>query len=356
MEKFLFDAYGLFPIASTELIKTGLINLTWKVTVGETRHYIVQQVNRSIFKDPSLIDKNTRNLKLFLNETDPDYPFLSPIAGLDGRTLYLWDEGYYRCFDFVEESIIFNTCHTAQQAYEAAKQFGLFTSKLQDFDVRELSTTLPDFHNLTMRYDQFLKSLKKVENQHRMAQCSSMIMWAISEASICDCYEKFIRHPDVTLRAQHHDTKISNVLFRIRNNASSYNGDKNTAEVVAYCVIDLDTVMAGYIFSDVGDAIRTYTSPSSEEEGDYSKVYVREEILLAIRSGYFESTNLSDYEKDHFIFCGKVMIYMQALRFLTDYIEGDIYYATSYAGQNLIRATNQMYLLRSLQTFTNRSL
>lgn len=361
MEQFVSASYGLFPITRIELLKSGLINYTWKIGVDGTRHFILQRVNRSVFKDPLMIDINIRKLKLFLNELDPEYLFLSPIPGLDGRTLYKWNEDYFRCYDFVEESITLNTCQTAQQAYEAAKQFGLFTSKLQYFDVRELSITLPDFHNLTMRYDQFLMSLKKPQNQNRIGQCSEIILWVIGKANICDSYKEFIDHKDVRLRVQHHDTKISNVLFRPRESTSicidNNNGDDSTAEVDAYCVIDLDTVMAGYIFSDIGDAIRTYTSPSSEEECDYAKVYVREDILMAIRSGYFAhmGDNLSEYEKNQFFFCGEVMIYMQALRFLTDYIEGDVYYTTTYPGQNLIRATNQMYLLRSLQALITSS-
>ena len=145
-----------------------------------------------------------------------------------------------------------------------------------------------------------------------------------------------MHNPSFKLRVTHHDTKISNVLFN--------------QEDKGLCVIDLDTVMPGYFISDVGDMIRTYLSPANEEEKDFSKIEIREEYFSAIWKGYMSEMNdeLSTEEKNHFIYAGKFMIYMQAIRFLTDHLNNDIYYGAKYPGHNLVRAGNQAVLLQRL--------
>ncbi len=137
------------------------------------------------------------------------------------------------------------------------------------------------------------------------------------------------------MRVVHHDAKINNVLFDIGNDAG-------------LCVIDLDTVMPGYYISDVGDMLRTYLSPVSEEESDLSRIVIREEYFREIAKGYLGEMqlSLSLEEKQYFVYAGKFAIYMQALRFLTDYLYDDIYYSTKYRNQNLIRANNQITLLQ----------
>ncbi|RZK70536.1 MAG: aminoglycoside phosphotransferase family protein, partial [Pedobacter sp.] len=147
-------------------------------------------------------------------------------------------------------------------------------------------------------------------------------------------YRKILANKEIPLRVVHHDTKISNVLF----------DDKDEG----LCVIDLDTVMPGYYFSDVGDMMRTYLSETTEEETDISKIQIRPEILKAIYDGYMEemSSVLTDQEKELFYYSGKFMIYMQALRFLTDYLNDDCYYHTTYPQHNLDRARNQLVLLQ----------
>jgi thiamine kinase-like enzyme len=134
----------------------------------------------------------------------------------------------------------------------------------------------------------------------------------------------------------HHDTKISNVLFDDQDNG--------------LCVIDLDTVMPGYFISDVGDMMRTYLSPVNEEEKDLSKIIIRNEYFKAITDGYLSemSAELTEKEKEHFVYAGKFMIYMQALRFITDHLNNDHYYGAAYEGHNFVRANNQAVLLQKL--------
>lgn len=149
-------------------------------------------------------------------------------------------------------------------------------------------------------------------------------------------YEAILANPDFKLRVTHHDTKISNVLFDGHNKG--------------LCVIDLDTVMPGYFISDVGDMMRTYLSPVSEEEQDFSLIEVRLPFYEAIVSGYLQEMQgeLSAAECNAFFYAGQFMIYMQALRFITDYLNDDVYYGQRYPDHNLVRGRNQLVLLQKL--------
>ncbi len=149
-------------------------------------------------------------------------------------------------------------------------------------------------------------------------------------------YTHILQNKSFALRVTHHDTKISNVLFDASDNGR--------------CVIDLDTVMPGYFISDVGDMMRTYLCPVSEEETDLSQIMVREDYFQAIITGYLSAMQplLSRDEKQHFVYAGKFLIYMQALRFLTDYLNNDVYYKPRYEHHNAVRAENQAVLLQKL--------
>ena len=238
-------------------------------------------------------------------------------------------------FEFVIGSKTFNTLQNSQLAFEGAKQFGRFTKNLSKFDVSKLHITLVDFHNLSLRYQQFETALNK-GNTNRIKACAEVIEFIESQKNIVDEFDQIKTNSNFKKRVTHHDTKISNVLFDTNNKG--------------LCVIDLDTVMPGYFISDVGDMLRTYLSPVSEEEADYSKIEIREDYFQAILEGYISEMKdeLSDEEKSYFVYAGKFMIYMQALRFITDYFNNDIYYGSKYEGQNLVRANNQLVLLKIL--------
>ncbi len=156
----------------------------------------------------------------------------------------------------------------------------------------------------------------------------------MDQTFIVEVFEAIKANPGFKLRVMHHDTKISNVLFNAENKGA--------------CVIDLDTVMPGYFISDVGDMMRTYLSPVTEEESDFDKIKVRDEYFKAIADGYLNKMRdkLSETEKAHFVYAGKFLIYMQAIRFLTDYLNNDAYYGSKYEGHNLMRAKNQIVLLQ----------
>lgn len=333
----IFAHYGLDEKKlNVEPIGSGLINETWRIK-GNGKDYILQKVNHSIFKDPAAITKNVHLISTYLNKHYPGYLFPETLSTADNKELIKLEGngGYYRMTHFVEDSHTIDTVQNTKQAFEAARQFGKFTNLLADFPQEQLAETLPDFHNLTLRYQQFNQALL-TGNGQRIEEAAELIDFIKAQKEIVINYENILKSPAFKKRVTHHDTKISNVLFDDNDNG--------------LCVIDLDTVMPGYFISDVGDMLRTYLSPVSEEEKDFSKIIIREEYFHAIKKGYMSEMQeeLSPEENDHFIFAGKFMIYMQAIRFLTDYLNNDTYYGSKYPGHNFVRAGNQVELLKRL--------
>jgi Ser/Thr protein kinase RdoA (MazF antagonist) len=336
MLQFVLNAYGLKSEQVTiETFGSGLINNTWTVKHADKK-YILQRINTNVFKEPEFIAANIELIAGYLKKNYPAYTFVAPVAALNGNTLiYHEGEGYFRMFRFVEGSHTIDVVETPEQAYEAASQFGRFTRLLDKIDISKMKTTIPDFHNLSLRYRQFLAALEN-GNPARKKEATALIEELLGHSPITAEYEKIITDKNFVKRVTHHDTKISNVLF-----------DENDNGI---CVIDLDTVMAGYFISDLGDMMRTYLSPVSEEEHDFSKIVIREDFYEAVVTGYYNEMKdvLTKKEKDYFFYAGTFMIYMQALRFMTDYLNNDMYYGEKYSGHNLVRAGNQVVLLQRL--------
>ncbi|GAB3919938.1 phosphotransferase enzyme family protein [Mucilaginibacter myungsuensis] len=328
----ILTAYGLDPAqCRVDAFGSGLINDTWNVTNGADA-YILQSINTNIFKSPRAIADNLNLLDAYLKQQHPGYIFPAPLPTLSGEYLVVDDGKHYRLLPFVKNSHTIDVVTTADQAYEAAKQFGRFSKMLNGFDASQLQYTLPDFHNLDLRVQQFEQALGTADS-NRLRSAEKEVAVARSYSSIADTYRDIVNNKTIPLRVIHHDTKISNVLFD--------NADKGI------CVIDLDTVMPGYFISDVGDMMRTYLSPANEEEQDLDKINIRVENIRAIADGYLSEMGdvLTPAERELFFYSGKFMIWMQALRFLTDHLNGDIYYHTKYPGHNLARAQNQLLLL-----------
>lgn len=338
----ILQQYGSeFHNATLEIMSGGLINQTWKVTAN-SKHFILQRINDNVFKEPQKIATNIRLLADHLKAIGSDYLLVSTIATKEGEELaFELDKGYFRLTPFVKNSKTIHVVETPEQAYEAALQFGNFTQVFAGFEATQLQVTITDFHNLTFRYQQFEHALHN-GNQERIKDCSSEIAEVQNYSHLVSEYIKIVNSPAFKLRVTHHDTKIGNVLFDGANKG--------------ICVIDLDTVMPGYFFSDVGDMMRTYLSPTNEEEHDFSKIEVRPDFYKAIVIGYSEAMKgqLSFEEQNSFFFAGQFLIYMQALRFLTDYFNNDQYYGSKYDAHNLVRARNQLCLMQSYATLASR--
>jgi Ser/Thr protein kinase RdoA (MazF antagonist) len=254
------------------------------------------------------------------------------VPNLRGETLIEWAGKYYRAFKKID-GIGLDVLSTAAQAKAAANQFGQFTASLIEFPIADLKVTIPQFHDLALRYHQLEQALIHGD-ANRINQAKEAILFLQSHQAYVKQWLHFTEHQDAHLRVTHHDTKISNVLF------------KNDA---AICVIDLDTTMPGYFISDVGDMCRTYLCPVNEACQDLNLIKVLPERWTAIQEGYLEAMGefLTNFEKDHFTFSGQSIIYMQALRFLTDFLELDRYYRVERLDQNLDRTNNQIQLLKA---------
>jgi len=316
---------------------SGLINNTWMIRDGE-RQFILQRINDFVFTRPDNIAYNIRLMADWLGKNHPEYFFVEPLPAKNGTDLVKNENGYFRIFPFVPGSHTIDTVQDPAQAFEAAVQFGKFTRMLAGLDAQQLKITIPDFHNLTLRYQQFQKAIRN-GNESRKKEADQSIDFLLSHKDILTKFEEIQSDPEFAIRVIHHDTKISNVLF--------------DGQDKGICVIDLDTTMPGYFISDLGDMMRTYLSPVSEEEKDFDKIRIRKEYYEAIVKGYLSEMGsiLSRNEKEALVYSGKFMIYMQALRFLADYLNNDVYYGSKYEGHNFVRAQNQIVLLQKLMEF-----
>jgi Ser/Thr protein kinase RdoA (MazF antagonist) len=335
--KNILEKYGIDESkTSVEPLSTGLINRTWKISSGGNQ-YILQRINDYVFKNPYFIAENIRMVDKYLKEHNPSYLFPSPVKTIKGEDVdYDETEGWFRLFPFIKGSHTIEVVTSPEQAFEAAAQFGKFTRLLSGFDASKLHKTIPDFHNLGLRFHQFENAVKN-GNANRIRQSDQLIEEIKSRHHIVDRFEKIQNSHLIKQRVTHHDTKISNVLFDDREKG--------------ICIIDLDTLMPGYFISDLGDMMRTYLSPASEEEKNFDKIEIRDDFFKAIIAGYAGAMGdeLNNEEQALIFFSGLFLIYMQAMRFLTDHLNNDIYYGAAYDDHNFIRAGNQIQLLKKLE-------
>jgi Ser/Thr protein kinase RdoA (MazF antagonist) len=319
-------------------IGSGYIHQTYRLS-GD-KDFILQRVNKDVFRKPDIIANNLRLAAEYLKQHYPDYLFLTAIKTKDGREM-AWDAQHYpwRLFPYFDNTYTIDKVETAEQAFSAAAEFARLVKNLDGIDLNGFNPTIERFHDLQWRYHQFNDSLKKPVAD-RFIIAKDIIKAAERYEYLVKEYNALIATGILKLRITHNDTKINNILF-----------DNTTGK--ALCAIDLDTLMPGYFIYDVGDMIRTFVSPVDEEERDLDKVIVRKDIYEAIINGYVAemSEQLAAAEKNAIAFSGQMMTYIMALRMLTDYLNGDIYYNIKYADQNLVRAKNQFRLLDLLTDF-----
>lgn len=334
----VLKAYG-FTKENTTItqIGTGLINRTYLLSpLAEEQKYILQQINTSVFKSPWAIAGNLKAISDYLAQHHPDYLFIKPIPTIEGIEMAHINQEFWRLLPFVPHTVSLDVLTDPKQAFEAAKQFGKLSRLLNNFDTQTLEPTIPGFHDLGLRYNQFKQVLSEAPEALK-EQAEIQIEDALNHKYILDYYTSYSQRDDFPDRVMHHDTKISNVLL-----------DEETFKGV--CVIDLDTIMPGKFISDLGDMMRTYLCAFSENETDLTRIKIRLPYFEAMIKGYLSEMKaiLTATEKELILFSGRYIIYMQALRFLTDFLNGDIYYSINYPIQNLDRAKNQFKLLSEL--------
>ena len=331
----ILAAFGVFPLPEPRRFGSGHINATFLVEAEDGQRFVLQKINSVVF-EVEAIAHNLRRAAQYLAKHHPDYLFVAPILTLASEEMLVLDGEFWRLTPFIPNSTTIDEAATPQQAYEAARQFGLLARNLDGLDMSKFEASIPDFHNLSFRYRQFQEAVVGASEERQQA-AQELTAYFLDKSQIVETYENLLQNPDFPDRLMHHDTKINNVLL-----------DRDTQRGLAVC--DLDTLMPGKVISDLGDMVRTYVSPVSEESVEFDEVVVREKYYEALVEGYLSEMNsvLTETEKSAIFYAGPFLVYMQGIRFLADYLNGDVYYPIKYPEHNLDRAKNQMVLLRDL--------
>ena len=348
MIEILREVFDVFlpdqEIDSFTELTSGHINDTFLITTNQQHHYVFQKINKGVFPDvPGLIMnkvKISRHLhhKLSsLTEKERQRKVLTFLQTSTGENFYIDQNGdFWNVTIFIDHSQTFETVTDPKVANEGGKLFGEFIRLTQDFDPSDLVEVIPRFHDMSFRFEQFEDALRNA-SQERTKRAQAYIDIAKGLKKEMHILQELKDTEHIRLRVTHNDTKISNALFDM--------------EGKGLCVIDTDTIMPGIIHYDFGDAIRTICNTAAEDEKDLEKVKFNKEFYQAYSKGFLENIGnaVSDLERKHFPLAAKTMIFIMALRFLTDYLNDDIYYKTSYPEHNLDRSMNQLKLIQSFE-------
>jgi Ser/Thr protein kinase RdoA (MazF antagonist) len=324
----------------------GHINDTFAVVVNEGKseaRYIFQRINQYTFKDPAkLMDNISRvtvhqQLKLE-GVSDARRRSLTLISTRSGGSHHVDKDGHFwRCYIFIEGASTYDIIETPEQAFLAAQAFGLFQKNLLDLPGERLHETIPDFHNTPKRFKQFQQALE-LDPCNRAVTIKEEIDFVLDRESITGKLLDLHANGDIPERITHNDTKLNNLMI-----------DDESRQGI--CVLDLDTVMPGLALYDFGDLVRTGTSPVAEDETNLSKVYMQMHMYKALVEGYLSAAGefLKPAEKAHLAFAGRLITFETGIRFLTDYLEGDVYFKTHRQGHNLDRCRTQFRLVASIE-------
>ena len=313
----------------------GLVNKTFLVTAthntGE-RHYILQRIS-SAFKTPADLMTNLQGIIEWIGGNTQGI-----IKAKSGLPYYVDADGrYWRMMTYVENSTSFESTENTPELFQSAgKAFGTFAKSLQGFPIDQIVDTIPDFHNTPLRLKALLQALSSDTCSNSMiTECREEINFFLGQAKwIEDTYSKIAKTP---LCVTHNDTKLNNILF-----------NKDTLEPI--CVIDLDTVMKGYLAFDFGDAVRFGANTAAEDEPSIWKIGINLDLFRAFASGYIPAASPSPQILDTFV-CGTQIITVElGIRFLTDYFSSNIYFRTEYEKHNLVRARSQIALAKDIET------
>ena len=326
-----------------ETVGGGLINHSYKVSGQLKADFLLQQINKNVFAHPEQVQENYIRIWEYaeyeftgLHLPAPKYCGKMATLFVDGK------ENYWRAFEFIEDARMFSIAEKPAQAKATAKAFAKFTAAFKDFDVSNLKEVIPGFHNLSLRYRQFEEAMKG-KLYERMAKALPLIDELKQREKYTHFYEIVTESDEFQQRVMHHDAKIANVLF-----------SNKTGKVI--CPVDFDTVMPGYFFSDLGDMIRSMVCSEEENSTSFNDIHIRKNFYDDIISGYLDvlGKQLTASEIKYIHYSGLLIIYMQALRFLTDYLNGDVYYRINNPEQNFDRARNQLILLQKLEEFLHK--
>lgn len=313
----------------------GHINDTFLIK-AENTSFVLQRVNHHVFPDAKAVVNNALLINQHLSDKIKSGEYclelIDSYNNADGNPYWHNGDDLYRALRFIPGCKSIEIVDSPQQAYDAANAFGEFTCALFDFDAPSLATVIPKFHDLNNRIEQLKAAVEK--NAHnRVKECQALIDACLNNNALIESVDYFTKN--LPIRVTHNDTKINNLLFK-------------DGEVAA--VIDLDTCMPGYLMHDFGDMVRTFCCKEPEDSINLSKVEIRDEIFKSLVGGYLSAfgDELEPVEKQSLKIGAQVMPFMLAVRFLTDHINGDVYFKIHKENHNLDRAKNQFKLYQSV--------
>lgn len=320
------------PITFYEQIKNGNINKTYKADTSGGDSYIIQKVNTGIFRDPIGLMKNIESVTDVIRERMTGGIPLLFEQTVSGNSYHIDEEGgFWRVCNYID-SVTFNHCSDPHIIRNTGTAFGQFQNALSNFDASGLNVTIPDFHNTIARYDTLEESIRK-DTANRVKYAVREIEGILSLKEQSCKLEKMYRSGELPLRVTHNDTKINNVLF-----------DSETHN--ALTVIDLDTVMPGLVGHDFGDAIRFAANFVEEDSPAFERSGIDLNIFRAFSEGFLSETKnaLTENEIDTLALSCLAMTSELVVRFLTDYLDGDVYFKLNYPEHNIVRTRCQLAL------------
>ena len=320
-------------VGEAQAFGNGHINDTYKILNGETGRpeYVLQRINTQIFTNVPRLMQNMAGVLRFI-EQKPEFQGLSPalIPTKLGNYFVENTEGFWRMFHFVE-GLSLDRPATSKQAYHGAFGYGKFLKALDGYPLNSLHTTLPNFHNINYRLHQFDEALKQFPPDRR-GQAEIAVKSVQQKRGEMSRVFELASSGSIPLRVTHNDTKFNNVRLGLDGKSST--------------VIDLDTVMPGFSFFDVGDGLRSAAISADEDEPDLRKVKLNPTLYDSFLEGYLDAASdiLTTNEKKLLPKSGEYMAFIMGVRFLTDFLNGDVYYKTNYPNHNLVRANNQLFV------------
>ena len=342
MNGYMTEILGQFDLGSgpvfCERYGCGHINETYLVVTEKGIRYILQKINHQIFRNVPGLMSNIAGITEHLGRQNKDpRRVLTLVMTKGGQSYYHAPDGsYWRVYVFVEDSLCLQQPETPADFYESAVAFGEFQHLLSDFPAHLLHETIPNFHNTPDRYRIFREVLEK-DPVGRAADVREEIDFALAREEEAGTLVRLLAEGKLPLRVTHNDTKLNNVML-----------DSETRK--ALCVIDLDTVMPGLSLYDFGDSIRFGAASAAEDEQDLSKVEMKLDLFEIYTKGFLGACpDLTDMERAMLPVGAKLMTLECGVRFLTDYLDGDHYFATHRPGQNLDRARTQFKLVSDME-------
>lgn len=330
-------------IESIDTLGNGLINDTYRIIVQGEPRYVLQRINNAVFTDVDMLQNNIEAVTDHIRKKyqhqgvrEIERRVLHFLKADTGKSYVFEDEKYWRVMDYIAGSYTYETV-TPEYAYYAGRSFGDFESLLTDLEV-PIGEIIPDFHNIEFR----LKQMEDAIAEDRVGQMREVevqkFVSKIREAADRMCLgERLYREGKLPKRICHCDTKVNNMLFDKEGNV--------------LCIIDLDTIMPSFVFSDYGDFLRSAANTGAEDDPDLNHIHFNMEVFEAFTKGYLEGTKsfLLPIERENLPYAASLFPYMQAVRFLTDYINGNTYYKIKYPHHNLVRTRAQWRLFEETE-------